>query len=146
MNKRFKLVLSGLFVIAIVGFIVLKFVNKPVTDFASEKATATFNFNDIMNKVSNDTASLIELKDKLVAVSGQITQISNDESGTTIVLGDTNSMSTIICQIDKRYINDFSTSKPGENIAVKGIITGYSIDTELGLGNTVEMNYCSLQK
>ena len=34
----------------------------------------------------------------------------------------------------------------GEQIKIKGKLTGFTIDTELGLGNTVEMNFCTLDK
>lgn len=146
MNKKLAYLL-GFLIIAIVGiFIVLKFVNKPVNDYSSKEVKTTFSFADIMNKVSNDTASLTELKDQLVGIEGLVKKVTNDSTSTTLEIGDTTSMSSIICQIDARYKNDFSNLKPGDVIAVKGIITGYTIDTDLGFGNTVEMNYCTQLK
>ena len=129
----------------LVGAIAWNFVNKPANDYSKQTATKSFAFDDIMNKVSNDTASLIELKDKLVAVEGKIKKINEEEGHITLELGDTISMSSIICQVDSRYTNDFKNLKLGSDIAVQGIITGYTIDTDLGLGNTIEMNFCTLK-
>jgi aspartyl/asparaginyl-tRNA synthetase len=86
---------------------------------------------------------LSELKDKLVGIDGNIKSIKNEANAIAIELGDTNTMSSIICQIDTRYTKEFNQLKTGEHIALKGIITGYTIDTDLGFGNTVEMNYCT---
>ncbi len=134
-------------VVAAMGiFIAMKYVNKPVNDYSNQDVKTTFNFADIMHKVSNDTASLIELKDQLVGIKGLVKKVTSDSISTTLEIGDTNSMSSVICQIDTRYKSDFTAFKPGDAIAVKGIITGYTIDTDLGFGNTVEMNYCTQLK
>lgn len=143
MKKSIKLILAVLALAIIVAFIGFKFVNKPVNDYAEKEVNANFHFAQIMDKVSNDTASLSELKDKLVGIDGDIKSIKNEANAITIELGDTNTMSSIICQIDTRYTKEFNQLKPGEHIALKGIITGYTIDTDLGFGNTVEMNYCT---
>jgi hypothetical protein len=146
MNKKLAYFLGFLIIVIAGVFIVLKFVNKPVNDYSSKEVKTKFSFADIMNKVSNDTASLSELKDQLVGIEGLVKKVTNDSTSTTLEIGDTTSMSSIICQIDARYKNDFSHLKPGDAIAVKGIITGYTIDTDLGFGNTVEMNYCTQLK
>ena len=146
MKKNTKIIL-GLAVIGLLaGAIAWNFVNKPVKDYSKQSAAKSFGFNDIMNKVSNDTASLIELKDKLVAIEAKVKKVNQDGESVTIELGDTTNMSSIICQIDTRYTSDFKDLKPGSDIAVQGIITGYTIDTDLGLGNTIEMNFCTLKK
>ena len=84
--------------------------------------------------------------DQLVVVEGQIKSITKDTKSITIELGDTSSMSSIICQIDNRHQEDFNSSIEGEVISIKGKITSCNIDTELGLGSTVQMNFCSLNK
>lgn len=146
MSKKIKWILGLLLISLIVITFIWKMVNKPVHDYSTQEPQKEFSFNDIMNKVSNDTASLIELKDKLVAIKGKVKKVNIDAESVTVELGDTMSLSSIICQIDKRFTNDFKNLKLDSEIYIQGIITGYTIDTELNLGNTVEMNFCTLKK
>ena len=145
MNKKLKFLLLSIVAIAIVGLIVWQYVNKASDDFYTQKPSHTFTFDQIMEKTSNDTASLSKLKDELVAVSGNIKKIKKDEKFTTIEIGDTSSMSSIICQCDERHLGDLTSLTEGSPISVKGKITGFSTD-ELGLGNTIEMNFTSINK
>jgi len=99
-----------------------------------------------MDKTTGDTSSTNKLIGELVEVIGTIKTITRDSASTTVELGDTASLSSIICQIDKRHQDDFNTFKEGQEVVIKGKISGFNIDTELGLGNTIQMNYCSLHK
>jgi hypothetical protein len=146
MNKKLKIFLLVLTVILISAIIVWKFVNKATDDFVNQKPAQTFTFQEIMDKTTADTSALNKLKDVLVAVNGQVKSITKDEKSATIELGDTTSMSSITCQFDNRHLADLTSVKEGSQISVKGNITGFSIDTELGLGNTIEMKSCILNK
>jgi uncharacterized protein YdeI (BOF family) len=146
MNKKLKIFLLVLTVILISAIIVWKFINKATDDFANQKPAQIFTFQEIMEKTTADTSALNILKDVLVAVNGQVKSITKDEKSATIELGDTTSMSSITCQFDNRHLADLTSVKEGSQISVKGNITGFSIDTELGLGNTIEMKSCTLNK
>lgn len=146
MNKKLKIFLLVLAAILISVIIVWKFVNKATDDFANQKPAQTFTFQQIMDKATADTSAINKLKDVLVAVNGQVKTITKDEKSVTIELGDTTSMSSITCQFDNRHLADLTSVKEGSQISVKGNITGFSIDTELGLGNTIEMKSCILNK
>ena len=146
MNKKLKIFLLVLAAILISAIIVWKFVNKATADFANQKPSQAFTFQQIMDKATADTSALNKLKDVLVAVNGQVKTITKDEKSVTIELGDTTSMSSITCQFDNRHLADLTSVKEGSQISVKGNITGFSIDTELGLGNTIEMKSCILNK
>jgi uncharacterized protein YdeI (BOF family) len=146
MNKKLKIFLLVLSVILISAIIVWKFINKATDDFANQKPAQIFTFQEIMEKTTADTSALNILKDVLVAVNGQVKSITKDEKSATIELGDTTSMSSITCQFDNRHLADLTSVKEGSQISVKGSITGFSIDTELGLGNTIEMKSCTLNK
>jgi hypothetical protein len=39
-------------------------------------------------------------------------------------------------------LNDFSNVKEGDSLNIKGKIAGFTIDTDLGLGNTIQMIFC----
>lgn len=146
MNKKLKFLLIAIVAIALVGLGVWKYANKATDDFADKKPDQTFTFQQIMDKTVTDTASLNKLKDVLVAIDGQVKTITRDEKSVTIELGDASSMSSITCQFDERHLADLTSIKEGSQISVKGNITGFAIDTELGLGNTIEMKSCTLNK
>ena len=146
MGNKLKYTLVILAVIAIAGVIVLKYVNKAADDFSDTAPKATYSFKEIMDKTSNDTSSLSHLVDQLVAVKGVIKKLTTDSSSTTVELGDSSSTSSIICQIDSRHRATCSFLKEGQPVCIKGKISGFNIDLDLGLGNTMQMNYCSLEK
>ena len=146
MNKKLKIFLLVIAAIFISAILVWKFVNKETEDFTNQKPAQTFSFQQIIDKTLTDTASLNKLKNVLIAVNGQVKKIIKDEKSVTIELGDTTSMSSITCQFDNRHLNELTSVNEGSQISVKGNITGFSIDTELGLGNTIEMKSCTLNK
>lgn len=146
MKKSHSYLLIALFAGVLIALGIFRYVNKPVEDFGSKSPETTFSFSEMMHKVSNDTASLSSLKDRLVGITGQVKKVTTADSNLTVELGDTSSMSSILCQVDKRYGGAFADLKPGDSLGIQGILTGFTIDTELGFGNTVEMNYCSRLK
>jgi hypothetical protein len=146
MNKKLKIFFFVITAILLSAILVWKFINKSTEDFANQKPVQTFTFQQIMDKATADSNAINQLKDILVAVNGQIKTITKDEKSVTVELGDTTSMSSITCQFDNRHLTDITSVKEGSQISVKGKITGFSIDTELGLGNTIEMKSCILNK
>ncbi len=147
MGNKLKYTLVILAVIAIAGVIVLKYVNKAADDFSDTAPKATYSFKAIMDKMSNDTSSLRSLVHELVAVKGVIKKITKDSTSTRVELGDSSTASSITCQIDDRHQASCSFLKEGQPVCIKGKIAGFNIDLDdLGLGNTLEMNYCSLEK
>jgi hypothetical protein len=146
MNKKLKIFLFVIAALFISAIFVWKFVNKETEDFANQKPAQTFTFQQIMDKASTDSNAINHLKDILVSVNGQVKTITKDEKSVTVELGDTTSMSSITCQFDNRHLSELSSVIEGNQISVKGKITGFSIDTELGLGNTIEMKSCILNK
>lgn len=146
MNSKLKIGIGVLLVAFIAGIAVWKYVHKSSDDFSSQRPQAHFSFSQLMEKANSDTASLAQLKDKLVSIDGVIKNIKNEDASLTIEIGDTTTMSSVICQIDPRHRGELETKKDGEKISLKGKLTGFTIDTEMGLGNTIEMNFCSLNQ
>lgn len=143
MNKTLKYALIFLVAVAIIGFVAWKYVNKASEDFADQKPAVTISCKELLDKSSNDTAGVRKMIAQLVEVNGVIKKITNDSSACTIELGDSTSMSSIICQMDTRHIDESKSMKEGDDVTIKGKISGFEIDNELGLGNTIQMNYCS---
>lgn len=141
-----KKILIAVLAVALIGILAYKFVNKPIEDFASQKPVESFSMNDLIGKLESDTISLSKLKDQLVAVKGNVKKIVKDKEFITIEIGDSLTSSSIVCQVDERHLSDFENSQENSEVSLKGKLTGYTIDTDLGVFNSIEMKSCSLNK
>ena len=68
-------------------------------------------------------------------VSGTVDSVTEDSLGYSVYLKEKDAISGIVCSFDKSSI-DSARVKPGAQINVKGICTGYLMD--------VVLNKCSL--
>ncbi len=104
--------------------------NSILKEFAGNEAQATQKYNG---------------KDVILAVSGNLKEIKQDEKGYfTLLLGDTADLSSIQCSMDTVYVKDISTVKAGQNITIQGYFTGYNADVTGMLGADVQLNNCVL--
>jgi hypothetical protein len=139
----------ALVVIAIVGvgaILVWKYVNKPSKDFVNEKIDFSYSCKDLLEKTSSDTAAASQLLNHLVGVDGEVINIIKEPNALTIELGSSSSNASVICQIDNRHLDDFKQTKVGDELSIKGKITACSADDELGIGSSIQMNFCSINK
>ncbi|MEZ5046459.1 MAG: hypothetical protein R2831_05655 [Chitinophagaceae bacterium] len=141
--KKIILILLALALVA--GIVVYKFVFKASEDFAGQKPSASFTMQELLDKTS-DTTSLNALKNTLISVRGTIKNFSKEKDALTIELGDTMEMNSIVCQVDQRHLSDLNTIQNNQEVDIKGLLTAYTIDDEMGLGNTIELKSCSLNK
>lgn len=99
-------------------------------EFAGNEAEATQKYNG---------------KDIILAVSGNLKEIKQDEKGYyTLLLGDTADLSSVQCSMDTVYVKDISAVKAGQPVTVKGNFTGYNADVTGMLGADVQLNNCVL--
>ncbi len=83
---------------------------------------------------------------KVLSVSGRIKSLDTDPNGFyTVILGDTASMSSVRCSMAVKIADDSMRYKPGLEVVIKGICTGYTPDN-MGLGSDVILNRCVLIK
>ena len=141
MNKKLKIAVIVLTVLALGAFAVWNYVNKPSIDYSKQKATHRFSFAELLQKIETDTASL---KNSLISVEGTIKKIIRDSSNITLELGYDSIMSSVTCQIDSRHTSDFVAAKEGSTVEIKGLVSDISLDPESVFGNTVQLTYCSL--
>ena len=145
MNKKLKILLIAIVAIVVVGFGVWKYVNIEKTDYLEKKSFQTFTFQELNNKLENDTSQFLNLRDKLITINAEVKKIIKDSNSINIELGDTTTLSSIVCQFDDRHLNELNNLKEGDNISVKGILTGFEKD-ELGIGNKIDLSFCILNK
>lgn len=122
------------------------FVNRSTNDYYRSSPKELFLSYDLMNKMETDTVALNQLIDAFIGITGSVKNIQMDAVSATIEIGDSTSMSSIICQMDTRHLIDLKDIKIGDNISIKGKMNAWQIDQEFGLGNSIQMNFCTLFK
>ncbi len=82
---------------------------------------------------TNEDGSNKKYWDKVIRVNGMIKEILQDDRGFySIVLGDTLGMSSVRCSIDSSHNAAIKSLTKGNEVAIKGICTGYNADELLG--------------
>jgi hypothetical protein len=85
----------------------------------------------------NEEAANIRYLGKIIAVSGTVNSVTEDEQNLSVYLKNAEDFSGVMCTISKasENINPF---KAGDQVKIKGICDGYLMD--------VKLNKCSLEK
>jgi hypothetical protein len=135
MKKSFKIAIIALIVLALGAFSVWKFVwNKDHRTAEDEKPVAVVTASALLNEYETDeAASNAKYLNKTVQVGGSVSSVTKDESGTVVVLLATESMmGTVSCTFSALDGKPVSVDvKEGDQINVKGICSGYTIDVVL---------------
>ena len=91
-----------------------------------------------------DTASASkQYIDKIVAVTGVIKKIDNEENPVVLFLGSASEMSSVQCSMDSANRGQYMKVMMGTTVTVKGNCNGYQFD-EL-LGTDVQLNRCVIE-
>lgn len=148
MKKYIKILIIGFILATLIGVLTWKFViNKEVADHKNAKSEYTLSMENLIKEAEkSDSALNRKYINKLIEVKGRIKNIVTDMKSTTIELGDSLSMSSVSCQMDERYSDELKQLKENEEIKIKGVYSGATSDTELGLGSTIILNYCTINK
>jgi hypothetical protein len=139
MKKIIWFTLAVVIIALIVGtFIYLYAFRKADLSAASRKADIEIKASELLKKFTdNETSANAEFLDKVIIVNGLIDKISEDSTDISVYLKNPQDMAGIMCGFNKTTI-DKSILKPGNNMRIKGICTGYLMD--------VVLNKCSVEK
>jgi tRNA_anti-like len=135
MKKSFKIALIAVVVLAVGAFSFWKFVwNKEHRTAEDEKPVASLTAAALYTEYETDeAASNAKYLNKTVQVSGSVSEVTKDETGTIVVLLATESMMGVVSctfsSLDGKPVN--VEIKEGDQINVKGICSGYTIDVVL---------------
>jgi hypothetical protein len=135
--KRIILIILAL---AIVGaFITWKVVfRKSDTSVASKKADVEITADSLFASFEGDETKANSLYlNKIVLVSGLISEVTVTETGYSVYLKNPDDISGILCGFNGKLQNE-DNLKTGAVVKIKGICTGYLMD--------VVLNKCSLEK
>jgi RecG-like helicase len=140
--KKIKKILLGIFLLAIAaaGYGFYLYNKKPADvrtltanyQLAAEALLADFN--------KDETAANIKYLDKVIAVSGKVTEVKLEPSTgqATVILDTGDPMAAVTCSFYNDEVASVKKLKQGDEIVIKGNCTGKLMD--------VVLNKCSIEK
>ena len=96
------------------------------------EADMTIAAADLMAAFNQDeTAANTKYLDKVVAVTGKVLEATTNGEATVVSLDAADDLSAISCELDRFSKQNRTTFSPGEEITLKGICSGKTIDVVL---------------
>jgi polyisoprenoid-binding protein YceI len=128
MKNKLVVVLIGLLVVGLIGFLVVQNMYKNAKrNVNTEQAIATTPEKLLAAFTANEAAANAQFIDKTVEISGIVQSIESIDNSQTLVKIGTNSAASIACTFSSAI-----NFKPTDSVAIKGICTGYVNDVLLG--------------
>jgi hypothetical protein len=134
--KRILLLLVSLLCIgAGVGYYMW---NKPHQNMATAKTDVTIDATALFAEYNADeNACNAKYLDKVIAVSGKVKDVTNDEGSIKVSL-DTGGDFGVRCELSSTALHARKDFTPGETVTFKGTCTGLNFDVQLS--NCVEVH------
>jgi hypothetical protein len=129
--RRTILIIIG--VIAVIGLAAGIYLwNKPHKNMQRATADITLTAPELMAAFNEDeTTANAKYLDKVVAVSGKVIEASTNGEATVVSLEAADDLGAISCELDRFSKQNRTTFTPGEQITLKGICSGKTIDVVL---------------
>jgi len=130
MKKGLIIAAVFLTIVGIGSIVAYKMYNKPHRDVNSEDAVFKVSVSDLTKEFREDeTAANAKYLDKLIEVNGTIAEISKDQDGQlSVLISNDGDIAGVLCTMNK---DQFTDSKVGNSIVVKGICSGILMDVAL---------------
>lgn len=136
--SRKSLVIISFFLLIILGAVLVYLWTFRKSDLSvgSEKADFKLTANELIQSFeNNEELANAAYLDKVIVVTGSVSNISEDSLTVTVYLKEEGAISGILCSFNKSVVNTDKISI-GKEVNVKGICSGYLLD--------VILNRCSL--
>jgi hypothetical protein len=132
--------------LAVGGWYTYKMYQQKTPDVVNQKPDVTIDASDLLAAFGEDTAiARKQYINKIIEVSGLVKKADTS----AIVLGDTDSESSIVCGIDRRHVDDYKRIKVGSTTTIQGNCVGYEKSEEMmgiSLGTTVYLSYAGVKE
>lgn len=128
------IVLPLLLIIAVAAIYIYKEYNRTHKDTSKLKPDYSIAATALLDEFSrNEAEANKKYWDKVLQVEGTVKELLTDDRGYySIVLGDSQSLSSVRCTVDSTHSAEAASLKKGTAIRVKGICSGYNADELLG--------------
>lgn len=132
MKPKQIIIIAGVIIgIVVVGLIFLKVFQPASRSVDKINPDFTLSSTTLVSEFENDEKMANSLYlDKIIEVSGTISNISDDGSVVVVTLREPESLSGVLCSFDKNFISMEKMSL-GTKVTIKGICTGYLLDVVL---------------
>ena len=128
MIKKFLLAILALALLG--GSIAYYLYNKPVASIEKKKPDVEVSANALLSAYENDeNAAGLQYNEKIIQVTGTISEVINEGTVTKVFLESDNPMSGIICEMEEGQ--DVESLKTGDEVIIKGRCTGFLSDVVL---------------
>lgn len=124
-NRLNHFIIAGIIiVVAFAGGIWYVFTQK-FTDTTKEKAAYSVNALDFINEFKkNDSLANKKYAEKIITVTGLVTEIESADTTVNIKMADTTSGSYVIFAFQQQNLQEAKTIKEGDKVAIKGSCSG----------------------
>lgn len=124
-NRLKHFIIAGIIiVVALAGGIWYVFTQK-FTDTTKEKAAYLVNALDFINEFKkNDSLANKKYAEKIITVTGLVTEIESADTTVNIKMADTTSGSYVIFAFQQQNLQEAKTIKEGDKVAIKGSCSG----------------------
>ena len=103
------------------------FYSKPVPSLVDEPAVAVLTADELCSDYEEDeTAANTSYLDKVVEVSGTVSTITQDTSGTVLMLGTESGFYSVSCKLEPG-IDPLPGTKEGSQVRLKGMVNGLNL-------------------
>lgn len=129
--RKIILILVGIvIIIGVAGGIYLW--NKPHKNMQRAAADITITAAELMNAYNNDEAAAnAKYLEKVIAVTGKVVEATTNDGVTMVSLETDDDFGAISCEFDRFSEHKRTTFSPGEQITLKGLCSGKTIDVVL---------------
>lgn len=124
-QKIKRVIIAGiLIVIAFIAGVLFVF-NQKFTDTIKEKSVYFVNALDLIDEFKkNDSLANKKYAEKIITVTGLVTEIESADTTMNIKMADTTSGSYVIFAFQQQNLQEAKTIKKGDKVAIKGSCSG----------------------
>ena len=146
-RKKLKSIILSVILVALAFAGGILYVStKKFTDITKEKVDYTINAFDLINEfTNNDSLANKKYAEKIITVTGLVTEVESADTSVNIKMADTTSSSYAIFAFQQQNLTEAKAIKEGDKVSIKGSCSGgaYSqiLETEF-----ITFKRCALTK
>ena len=124
--KQKKIVIIGVLVLIVVAVAAIWYIfTVTFSDINDQKPKYSVKALDLINEFKkNDSIANKKYAEKIIAVTGLVTEVESADTTVNIKLGDTTNGSYAIFAFQRQHLADAKTIKKGDSISIKGSCSG----------------------
>ena len=145
--KRKRIIFASIILLIVVAACSVWYIfTVKFNDTKDEKAEYTVKALDLIKEFkTNDSLANKKYAEKIVTVSGLVTEIESADSTLNIKLGDTLTGSYAIFAFQQQHLNEVKSIKKGDSISIKGSCSGGAY-SEILESEFITFKRCAINK